>query len=68
MCIPAGEPPMVLARGIRVVEGALSGARGTRVGVFNITAMCMAIVLILPSLVGHGGMHRPTAAALLALV
>ncbi len=50
------------------MEGALSGARGTRVGIFNITAMCMAIVPILISLVGHGGMHRPTATALLALV
>jgi hypothetical protein len=37
-------------------------------GIFNITVMHMAIVPILPSLVGCGGMHRPTAATLLALV
>ncbi len=55
-------------RGIRVVEGALSGARGTRVGVFDITAMSMAIVPILISLVGVGGMRRPTPPPLLALV
>jgi hypothetical protein len=54
--------------GIRVVEGVSSGARGACVGIFDITAMCMAIVRILPLLVGRGGMHRPTATALLALV
>ncbi len=50
------------------MEGASSGARGTCVGIFNITAMRMAIVPNLPLLVGRGGMHRPTATALLALV
>ncbi len=50
------------------MEGALSGARGTHVGIFDITAMCMTIVSILPSLVGRRGMHRPTATTLLALV
>ncbi len=50
------------------MEGASSGARGTRVGIFDITAIRMAIVTILPLLVGCGGMHRPMTTALLALV
>jgi hypothetical protein len=50
------------------VEGALSGARGTHVGIFDITTMHMAIVPILILLVGHGGVRRPMATALLALV
>ncbi len=50
------------------MEGALSGARGNLVGIFDITAMHMAIVPILPLLVDHGGTHRPMATALLALV
>ncbi len=50
------------------MEGALSGARGACVGIFDITAMGMAIVPIFPLFVGRGGMHRPMATALLALV
>jgi hypothetical protein len=50
------------------VEGASSGACGASVGVFDITAMRMALVPILILLVGAGGMRRPTTTALLALV
>ncbi len=46
----------------------MSGARGACVDVFDITVMGMAIVPILILLVGCGGMRRPTATALLALV
>jgi hypothetical protein len=55
-------------RGIRVVEGTSSSARGACVGIFNITTMRMAIVPILILLVGVGGTCRPTATALLASV
>ncbi len=37
-------------------------------GIFDVTAMRVAVVPILPPLVGRGGMHKPTATALLALV
>ncbi len=50
------------------MDGALSNARPARVGIFDITAMHVAVVPILPPLVGCGGTHKPTATALLALV
>ncbi len=37
-------------------------------GIFDLTAMPVAVVPILPPLVGRGGTHKPMATALLALV
>jgi hypothetical protein len=51
-----------------VVNGALSIARCACVGILNVTAMRVAVVPILPPLVGRGGTHKPTGTALLALV
>ena len=51
-----------------VVAGSSPVACCARVAIFDVTAMHVAVVSILPPLVGHGGMHKPTATALLALV
>jgi hypothetical protein len=53
--------------GIWVVDGSPSVARCTRVAIFDVTAMRVAVVPILIPLVGRGT-HKPTATALLALV
>jgi hypothetical protein len=53
--------------GVWVVDGSLSVALCTRVAIFDVTAMHVAVVPILIPLVGRGT-HKPTATALLALV
>ncbi len=50
------------------MDGASSIAHPACVGILNVTAMRVAVVPILPPLVGHGGTHKPMATALLALV